>query len=47
MICERCGKVFEEDWRKDKRKQCRFCSEECSRKRTQSEETKKKNCQLP
>ena len=45
MICEKCGKEFFEDWRKDHRSRktpCRFCSISCSRVREHSEETKEK-----
>lgn len=45
MICEKCGKEFFEDWRKDKqqRKQvCRFCSKTCANTRIHKEETKEK-----
>lgn len=39
MICEKCGKEFFEDWRKDKetrKKPCRFCSRACSASRDHS-----------
>lgn len=42
MICERCGKEFEEDYRKYPKGEPRFCSYECSKKRKQTEETKEK-----
>ena len=47
MICEKCGKEFFEDWRKDRkfiRKQPipRFCSRKCSNTRVHSEECKEK-----
>ncbi len=45
MICEKCGKEFFEDYRKDKqtRKSTpRFCSVACSHARVQSEATKNK-----
>lgn len=45
MVCEKCGKEFFEDWRKDKRTRetpCRFCCRSCSNSKTHSESTKKK-----
>jgi len=42
MICERCGKEFSEDYRKDKRGIARFCSAKCARARVQTDETKRK-----
>jgi len=42
MICEKCGKEFTEDWRADKRGECRFCSKGCSNSRNHSVETKQK-----
>ena len=41
MICEKCGKEFFEDWRKDERIRktpCRFCSRACSNGRIQTKE---------
>ena len=43
MICEKCGKEFEEDWRKDpksRKEPCRFCSRSCSNSRERTEEVK-------
>lgn len=31
MICEKCGELFEKDWRKYPKGNPRFCSERCSR----------------
>ena len=42
MICEKCGKNFTEDWRKEKHKECRFCSRACANSRTFSEEARNK-----
>lgn len=42
MICERCGKEFKEDWRKDKRTPCRFCSKSCSAGRCSTPEIKQR-----
>lgn len=42
MICEKCKRIFNEDWRKDKIDTCRFCSLFCSKARPQTEETKQK-----
>lgn len=46
-VCERCGKNFDEDWRKDKehiRKNLipRFCSRACANSRIRTEEVKMK-----
>lgn len=41
MICEKCGKEFVDDWRKDKdarRKPLRFCSKSCTNSRVWTEE---------
>lgn len=41
MICEKCGKEFFEDWRKDKETKktpCRFCSRSCANSRKFSNE---------
>lgn len=45
MICEKCGKEFDTDWRKDrqsKKTPCRFCSRTCSNNKPHSETTKQK-----
>lgn len=45
MICEKCGKEFFEDWRKDKetrKTSCRFCSRSCTNRRKHTEEEKNK-----
>lgn len=45
MICETCGKEFNEDWRKDRQSRktpCRFCSRTCSNTKIHSDETKAK-----
>lgn len=42
MICETCGSEFFDDWRKDKRTPCRFCSRACSNVRSVSGETRKR-----
>lgn len=42
MICEKCGKEFFEDWRKDPRGKARFCSKFCANSREHSKETKDK-----
>lgn len=42
MICKKCGKEFLEDWRKDQRKPCRFCSRGCANTQVHSKETKEK-----
>ncbi len=42
MICEKCGKEFQEDWRRDKNGVCRFCSTECAHSRVQTKEIKDK-----
>lgn len=45
MICERCGKEFFEDWRKDKncrKVQPRFCSRSCANAHNHSTESKQK-----
>lgn len=45
MVCERCGKEFFDDWRKDKQQRklpMRFCSRACANARSHSESTKKK-----
>jgi len=42
MICEKCGKEFFEDWRTDKRGDCRFCSIGCSNSRIHTEEMNEK-----
>lgn len=47
MICEKCGKEFFEDWRKDqktikKNPIPRFCSRACANSRTQTKEIKEK-----
>lgn len=45
MICEKCGKEFFEDWRKDKeaiKTSCRFCSRSCANSKVHTEETKNK-----
>lgn len=45
MICERCGKEFFEDWRKDKQQRklpMRFCSRACANKREQTLESNEK-----
>jgi hypothetical protein len=42
MICEKCGKEFSEDWRKDRwsrnNTSCRFCSRGCANNKPHSEE---------
>jgi hypothetical protein len=41
MICEKCGKEFQEDWRKDKKTRetpCRFCSRGCANSKKQTKE---------
>lgn len=43
MICERCGKEFFEDWRKDKQQRrlpARFCSRACANARNHSQESR-------
>lgn len=47
MVCEKCGKEFFEDWRKDlktirKNPIPRFCSKSCANSRIQTKETKEK-----
>lgn len=45
MICEKCGKEYFEDFRKDpkqRKKPSRFCSVSCSRSRPKSEASKSK-----
>ena len=45
MICEKCGKEFFEDWRKQKcpsKGECRFCSPHCSFSRIMNEHDKKR-----
>lgn len=45
MICEKCGKEFFEDWRRDpktRKTPCRFCSRNCANSRVHSRETKEK-----
>lgn len=42
MVCQRCGKDFFEDWRKDKRGEVRFCSRKCANKKNHTDETKRK-----
>lgn len=46
MICEKCGKEFFKDWRRDKvtrKTKCRFCCRGCANSRIHTEETKKKD----
>ena len=40
MICENCGKEFNEDWRKNKKGDCRFCTKNCANTRKHCETTK-------
>lgn len=45
MICEKCGKEFFEDWRKDKQQRklpMRFCSRSCATKRVWTAESNEK-----
>lgn len=42
MICECCKREFFEDWRKDKRTPCRFCSRTCANIRDLSKEYRDK-----
>lgn len=42
MICEKCGKEFEKDYRKHPKGEPRFCSIECANSRKHSDETIKK-----
>ena len=46
MICIKCGKIFNEDWRKDKNQKnkipCKFCSRACANSRHHSSKTKLK-----
>jgi len=42
MVCEKCGKEFFIDWRKDKREVARFCSRKCANSRKLNEDVKAK-----
>lgn len=45
MICEKCGKEFKEDYRKDRKSRkliSRFCSRSCANSKNQSKETNEK-----
>lgn len=45
MICEKCGKEFNEDWRRDpgtRKTPCRFCSRRCANSKVQTKEINEK-----